>query len=218
MNFWDVIRDEIKAQGTTQEWVAAKSGISYDTIKGWISKNRLPRLDQAKVIADSLNLSLDAILAGKALHTFVIPVQDYSPNSEAIAIPILDHKVVPGTELDVPGSLKVIGSLPFMRKLLRGALPAEARALEIRGDAMTGLGLFGGDMVVFQPGLVEEDGIYVIQVDMLLLVKRIYFDRIARNIHIMSENERYPDKIEPLDAQAVRLIGRVLAWVHVHQR
>ena len=57
--FWENVKKEIRAQNTTQEWVAKNSGISFNTFQGWISKGVYPRVNEAIRIAASLNISVE---------------------------------------------------------------------------------------------------------------------------------------------------------------
>lgn len=68
---------------------------------------------------------------------------------------------------------------------------------------MTGVHIFDGDMIVFVPGEIRGDGIYVLRVGDELIVKRVEFDPISRKLRIMSENPRYPGRIESADGQMV---------------
>jgi len=60
--FWENVKREIKAQNTTQEWVAKNSGISFNTFQGWISKGIFPRVNEAIRIAVSLNTSVEFLV------------------------------------------------------------------------------------------------------------------------------------------------------------
>jgi transcriptional regulator with XRE-family HTH domain len=62
--FWDNIKREIKAQNTTQEWVAKKAGISFNTLQGWISKGIFPRVNAAVRIAAALDTSVEYLVTG----------------------------------------------------------------------------------------------------------------------------------------------------------
>ena len=62
--FWENVKKEIKAQNTTQEWVAKNSGISFNTFQGWISKGIFPRVNEAIRIAVSLNTSIEFLVNG----------------------------------------------------------------------------------------------------------------------------------------------------------
>jgi len=62
MNFWIHVKEEIKRQNTTQEWIAEQCGISYATFRGWINYQRIPRADQAVAIAKALNTTVEYLV------------------------------------------------------------------------------------------------------------------------------------------------------------
>lgn len=64
MEFWLRVKDIIKQQNTTQEWVAKESGVSFRTFQGWISKNRLPDIAEAIAIAKALQSSVEYLATG----------------------------------------------------------------------------------------------------------------------------------------------------------
>jgi transcriptional regulator with XRE-family HTH domain len=62
--FWENVKREIKLQNTTQEWVAKKAGISFNTFQGWIAKGIFPRINEAVRIAEILNASVEFLTSG----------------------------------------------------------------------------------------------------------------------------------------------------------
>jgi len=62
--FWENVKKEIKLQNTTQEWVAKKADISFNTLQGWISKAIYPRVNEAVRIAAVLDTSVEYLLRG----------------------------------------------------------------------------------------------------------------------------------------------------------
>ncbi|GHV83027.1 hypothetical protein AGMMS50212_03670 [Spirochaetia bacterium] len=62
--FWNNIKQEIKRQNTTHEWVAKRAGISFNTFQGWISKDIFPRVNEAVRIADALGTSVEYLVRG----------------------------------------------------------------------------------------------------------------------------------------------------------
>ncbi|GAB6390985.1 MAG: helix-turn-helix transcriptional regulator [Treponematales bacterium] len=62
--FWDNVKEEIKRQNTTQDWVAKKAGISFNTFQGWISKGIYPRLNEGVRIAGTLNTTIEFLVSG----------------------------------------------------------------------------------------------------------------------------------------------------------
>lgn len=66
--FWTNVNNLIKAQKLTQEEVCKTSGISIYTLRGWISKNVLPRADEAVLIAQSLNTTVEFLVTGVVVN------------------------------------------------------------------------------------------------------------------------------------------------------
>jgi len=62
--FWKNVKNEIKSQNTTHEWVAKKAGISFNTFQGWISKAIYPRVNEAVRIAAALDTSVEYLVRG----------------------------------------------------------------------------------------------------------------------------------------------------------
>lgn len=213
-----MVKREIQTQNTTQEWVAKTAGIPLNTLKGWIAKKIFPRLDEAHAIASALRVSVDSLLTGESEppHVHAPTGKEVALNGDGILIPILPQKVAAGRGQEMIEAAIPVGRLPFLKKMLRGESPDLARALEVRGDSMTGVSMFDGDLVVFVPGVVRGDGIYVLRAGDSLLVKRVEFDEVSRKLRIMSENPRYPDRVESADGQTVEVVGKVFGWVHSH--
>jgi transcriptional regulator with XRE-family HTH domain len=69
--FWENVKTEIKRQNTTQEWVAKKAGISFNTFQGWISKGIYPRANEAVHIAAALNTSVEYLVTGTSWNMAV---------------------------------------------------------------------------------------------------------------------------------------------------
>lgn len=64
--FWKNVKKEIKLQNTTQEWIAKKASISFNTFQGWISKAIYPRANEAVRIAVALDTSVEYLVRGAA--------------------------------------------------------------------------------------------------------------------------------------------------------
>ena len=69
MDFWLRLKEKIKQENTTQEWVALQSGIKVSTFRGWITKKVLPDVTQAISIAKALNTSVEYLVLGYELKT-----------------------------------------------------------------------------------------------------------------------------------------------------
>jgi transcriptional regulator with XRE-family HTH domain len=62
--FWETVKKEIKEKNTTQEEIAQKAGVSFNTFHGWISKGVLPRASDAVLIARALNTTVEFLVTG----------------------------------------------------------------------------------------------------------------------------------------------------------
>ncbi len=113
-------------------------------------------------------------------------------------------------ELDFPNE-ELIRRAPYPKKWGKGLICAE-----VVGDSMTKAGIFDGDLVYFRPGEMRGNGIYVVNLNGNVLVKRVEFDEIAGKLIIISENDSYQRRIESQDSQAVTIMGKVRGWMHEH--
>jgi repressor LexA len=77
--------------------------------------------------------------------------------------------------------------------------------LRVKGDSMTGAGIFDGDYVVVRPQKTAADGdIVVALVEEEATVKRFY--REQDHVRLQPEN----DALEPIRSREVQLLGRVV--------
>ena len=229
MDFWDAVKAEIKNQNTTQRWVAEKAGIDPGYFRQMISRGIQPKADQARAIATALGVSTDYMLTGESA-----PIYGVNPMQQAVSIfkggmpdnlgfdggvmvALLNQKVSAGSGQMLVDGEDIISLVPLPSRIARRFPGFRIAAMEVRGDSMTRVYIFDGDIVYFAHGLVRDDGIYVIDVNGERLVKRLQFDYIERKIQIYSENDRYPDcKILPMDSEIFTIVGKVVFTLHVH--
>lgn len=105
------------------------------------------------------------------------------------------------------------GTLYFKRDWLRSVTSAPIEKLavvEVVGDSMENT-LHPGDHVLVDltRQIPNDDGMYVVQYDGCLLVKRITIDHHRRKVRLSSDNPAYPP-IEPYDAGEIKVEGRVI--------
>lgn len=117
-----------------------------------------------------------------------------------------------GVEIDDSAETK---RLPVLRSFIAPRKPERVRAVEVRGDSMTGIGLDDRDIVFFAPDERTGDGVHVISIASQLLVKRILFDPSAHSVHVISENSSYPARVlSGTDLESFKIEGRVIGWMH----
>jgi transcriptional regulator with XRE-family HTH domain len=63
--FWERMNKLIKEQGITQESLAKRTGIKFQTLRSWLTKDTLPRVDDAHKIAGELGVTVEFLLEGR---------------------------------------------------------------------------------------------------------------------------------------------------------
>ena len=86
-------------------------------------------------------------------------------------------------------------------------------AARVRGDSMVDANIFSGDIVIFSRGLINGEGIYVINYLGDVLIKRIQFDPKNGEVAIISANKNYP--VKTASAEDVLVLGKVVGWFHI---
>ena len=64
MDFWTRLRNAIKQQNTTQEWVAGKIGVPLSTFRKWMTRKTYPDLREGIEIAKLLETSAEYLITG----------------------------------------------------------------------------------------------------------------------------------------------------------
>ena len=132
-----------------------------------------------------------------------------------LSIPILASKVSagPGEEW-LPINFRENERLPIIERFIRPYKKDLVFSAEVRGDSMTGIQLFDGDMVVAVRGYTDGEGIFVLTIDDEVYVKRLQWNPATKKIVVKSENERYdPFEVEP---DRITILSKVIGWLHRH--
>ena len=132
-----------------------------------------------------------------------------------LSIPILASKVSagPGEEW-LPVNFRENERLPVIERFIRPYKKELVFSAEVKGDSMTGIQLFDGDMVIAVKGYTEGDGIFVLTIDDEVYVKRLQWNPATKKISVKSENERYETfEVEP---ERITILGKVIGWLHRH--
>jgi transcriptional regulator with XRE-family HTH domain len=58
------VNKAIRVNNVKQEWLAEKTGIKYQTLRSWVSKDILPRVDDGVKIAGELGVTVEYLVAG----------------------------------------------------------------------------------------------------------------------------------------------------------
>jgi len=64
MDFWNRLKNEIKAKNTTQEWIAGKIGVPLSTFRKWMTRKTYPDIREGIEIAKLLETSAEYLVTG----------------------------------------------------------------------------------------------------------------------------------------------------------
>lgn len=68
MDFWERLKNGVKENNTTQEWIAKEIGIPFGTLRKWLSRKTMPNADQAVAIARALNTTVEEMVTGESCN------------------------------------------------------------------------------------------------------------------------------------------------------
>ncbi len=109
-----------------------------------------------------------------------------------------------------------IGDFIIEKSYLYPYLPDQVKAIFVHGDSMTPT-LHNGDVVLYSPGLIRDNGIYILDVFGNMKCKRIEF-KLDGSFLVISDNQRYESEtVKPEENQTVRVCGKVIGWFHLHR-
>lgn len=166
-------------------------------------------------LAHLWNVDLNWLLTGTSQTPSANTTINESP--DLVYVDFFNQGVAAGRGTDIDPSAETI-RYPVSRSFLGSSKPDQVRALQVRGDSMIGAGLHDTDIVFFnlwQPSFVLTEGIYVISIENLLLVKRLHWDRPRATVKVISENPQYPPRfLQGQDLENLTIEGRVFAWLH----
>ena len=235
IDFWKRVKKNLDPE-KNQNWLCNEIAVSSGTMSSWITHDRLPKADLAVRIAKALGVTVEYLVTGddeefsqnqetvsQAVHQHAIyrtPRNQeipLNPEDDVLMLPVLDQKVSAGYGAMLIDDQLSGNHIPVLRRLVSSYNISSLKAVEVRGDSMTGVRMFDGDIVVFAAGYISSEGIYVLSVNGDVLVKRVEFDSFDKTIKVSSENPRYPDiKTVSIDDDNVEIKGKVVAWFHCH--
>ncbi|HPO02815.1 MAG TPA: LexA family transcriptional regulator [Treponemataceae bacterium] len=191
--------------GLTKKAFAESLGI-HPVVSGDIELGkREPSRDVLVRLARAYGVDLTWLLTGET------PEDD---SDFSVSVSFIRQEAAAGHGVEISEAAE-IQRLPVPRSLIGSRRSDRVRAVEVRGDSMTGIGLGDGDIVLFAPGEEGGDGVFVVSINTRLLVKRVHFDPAGTAVHLISENPSYPVRIlTGPDLEDFRVEGRVIAWMH----
>ena len=231
--FWDRVDHLREQMGYTQQGLSEKLSLKKRAIETWKQNGSYPSADICVALAALLSTTTEYLVTGVEL-----PLQDdeyvkekkveplQTPNGKVfipkdneeptLLVPIAPQKISAGRGEDFLPSSEYVGYVRILERMARGIDPARLIAAIVKGDSMTGVQIFSGDVVIFARGYLDENGLYVVSLRGEVLVKRMEFDRIHNQVAIISENKNYRPITVDANDEGVQILGKVVGWVHCH--
>jgi SOS-response transcriptional repressor LexA len=224
MSFFERLEWLMSQNSLSQKEIAIIAGVTSSTISDWKRNKTIPKADAAIKMARHFGISVEELIFGEGelvqgtqvRGKRIIPFSGHA-DGDVVMVPFFEDMQVsagPGREASEFSTEKPI---PVLRSFLAPYNPKDVFTLEVKGESMTGVHLFNGDIVFFVSTDEPRDGINVISIDNKLLVKRTEYDILGKEIRIVSENERYPvQTIKGEELERVKIVGKVIGWLTRH--
>ncbi len=196
--------------------LCAEQGVDYASLSRLIGRNpayiqqfirrgtprRLPEQER-RLIARHLGVP-EHLLGGEASQT---------ASANLVAVPLLDLRASAGSG-SVGDDERAIAHMAFDPAWLRRLTQAgadELGLLRVEGDSMIPTLQPGDDILVDRSDAAERirDGLYLLRLDDLLLVKRLTLHPVKRRVTVQSDNPAYADWPD-LSLDEIVPVGRVI--------
>ncbi|URA10521.1 XRE family transcriptional regulator [Thermospira aquatica] len=225
------IGERIKAVRTkkniSREKLGQMIGVSGRTIVNYENGEGLPAA-MIFLIAEKLSVDPNWLFTGEGdmfLSPLTTPNGGYTifdaknrviphKGGETVYLGVLDARVSAGYGIE-NFEVTVIDEFAIERRLLLPYAPERCKVLQVKGDSMYPT-LHEGDWIVVVEGVIDTNGIYVLNRGGQLFVKRLEF-RLAQNtLVIKSDNPNYsPEEIHQEKMhEHFSIIGRVILHIH----
>jgi phage repressor protein C with HTH and peptisase S24 domain len=220
--FKDILKALREDRGYTQQDLADKTEISYGAIQGY-ERGKLPKGDYAVKIARLFGVTTDYLLTGEgpmrregggsAVDRVEETVTPYKLSNDYVEVPHYDIKAAAGAGANIQ-SEQIVDHLAFKRDFIRDKLrvrPDKLALINTIGDSMEPT-ILADDLLLINLDInhTTGDGIYILQGDMGLQVKRVQ-SMIGGGLVISSDNPHYKDlNVGPDQLDLVHIVGRVV--------
>lgn len=196
--------------------LARTMGVSEAVVRKWRANQSDPSRANLVSLAKVGDVDIDWLATGNGVMRSESDTEDSAttdPHPDEFAyIPLLAVEACAGHGSFVD-SEEIITKLAFRRDWLHRevhANPAHLHLIYVRGDSMEPT-LSDGEVIMIDrsANTPNRDGIFVIQMDDAILIKRIQ-PLPGNRLRIMSDNKRYPDIEADLQQHPLRMVGKVI--------
>jgi len=145
---------------------------------------------------------------------------DEASGESFVFVPVFGQRASAGPGQEETQLLETERSIPVMLSLFGGIhKPVHCGLAKATGDSMIDIGIYDGDLCLFDMDDKKGDGIFMITMYGETRVKRLYYRLAEKKIVIASENQkRYPEpeviSAEVMESGQLIVHGRVFASFH----
>lgn len=216
MTIGNRVKIAMTAIGETLDDFSEKLGVAKSTLVNYRSGKTQPKDDFLKQLSEIYSIDLawlqtgDGEMFGRGSSIAELPFDLEPTDSSMVKIPLLDVHASAGSGI-LNFDPESVEWFWVMRRLLFPYTPDQIRAVYVSGDSMEPT-LYDGDIALCAEGVVDNSGIYIINVGGELRVKRLHFFLDGR-ISVMSDNKKYPEEMitpEMLENDGIFIVGRVI--------
>jgi len=197
----------------TYEELAQKLGVTLSTLNSWKQRDKVPEKNILKCAHD-FNIDYQWLLTGKSKsqadkNTSLTP-------SDAIEVEVLSVRpgAGHGTELEAVDLFDTGERIVIDRSLLKTPPKGKLRAMQVDGYSMVPM-LFPDSWVIIDESKeFRGDGLYVINVDNVLMVKLIEKNLSTGNLMVKSVNPDYDSwEVSADDQRVFEIYGKVVRCI-----
>lgn len=203
-------------KGRTNRQLADDWGVPLSTLTGYINRGSMPPVDTAFSIAIKEGVSIEWLVTGET-------PQDSS--MQHTKVPTVHERILEKPKYNIVASAgggsfidteTPVEYYPFTYSFLkrRRLLHADLCVIEAHGESMEPTIENGDELLLklmYEPSSKPLEGVYVINLDNTLRVKRLEFDIIRDGYRIISDNKLYQEEFIGRDElERMTVIGEVV--------
>lgn len=175
--------------------------------------NTIGKLERGETLPDAAQLIQIAEISGHSVQWIVTGKDGAATSDEFVLVDMLDVKVSAGGGA-LNGHHDVVGQFAFRKTWLanKGVAAESCKIIRARGDSMADK-INDGDILLVNTAVqtLQQDGVYVIELDGLDYVKLLQRDFATGGLQVISYNQSYkPQVLTPEKAAELRISGRVV--------
>jgi phage repressor protein C with HTH and peptisase S24 domain len=196
--------------------VAHAVGVTYESVRQWVSDRSEPRSKRLAQLAKLLDSTEEQLRYGSSPRT---SEQSLVPDDGLVHIPVFDAAASMGPGIQAPEYDVVIGGLQLTEQWVHQHLGSISAARNLAvipayGDSMAPT-FADGDLLLVDRGVsaIRLDAVYVIGLSGELFIKRLQ-RRLDGSVLMISDNKLYePYEVGNGQREQLSVLGRVVwAW------